>query len=116
MCIVKPYNGIVPRIAEDVFLAEGSAVIGDVELGPGCSVWYGSIIRGDVNYIRLGARVLTRQVEGATGQGNQNDLTLHFGLGSQEGPVELEIRWPDGTTQESSTPADRLLVVRQESQ
>lgn len=57
MCIVKPYNGIVPRIAEDVFLAEGSVVIGDVELGPGCSVWYGSIIRGDVNYIRLGARV-----------------------------------------------------------
>lgn len=57
MSIVKPYQGILPRIGEDVFLAEGAAVIGDVELGPGCSVWYGSIIRGDVNWIRLGARV-----------------------------------------------------------
>jgi carbonic anhydrase/acetyltransferase-like protein (isoleucine patch superfamily) len=57
MSIVKPYNGILPRLGKGVYLAEGSAVIGDVELGPECSVWYGSIIRGDVNHIRLGARV-----------------------------------------------------------
>jgi len=57
MSIVKPYNGIWPRLGGGVYLAEGSAVIGDVELGPECSVWYGSILRGDVNWIRLGARV-----------------------------------------------------------
>jgi len=57
MSIVKPYNGILPRLGEGVYLADGAAVIGDVELGPGCSVWYGSILRGDVNWIRLGARV-----------------------------------------------------------
>ena len=41
--------------------------------------------------INAGGQILTRQVEGGTGQGNQNDLTLHFGLGSHSGPVDLEI-------------------------
>ncbi|MBI3921951.1 MAG: CRTAC1 family protein [Armatimonadetes bacterium] len=43
-------------------------------------------------------QILTRQVEAGTGQGNQNDLTLHFGLGSHASPVNLEIRWPNGKT------------------
>ena len=46
-----------------------------------------------------GGVILTRQVEAGTGQGNQNDLTLHFGLGSQTSPLTLQIFWPDGTTQ-----------------
>jgi hypothetical protein len=62
--------------------------------------------------LTLGDRTLTRQVEGATGQGNQNDLTLHFGLGDRKEAVRLEIRWPDGTRQEVNTPVDRTVVVR----
>jgi hypothetical protein len=42
-------------------------------------------------------RILTRQVEGGTGEGNQNELRLHFGLGSYNSTLELEIVWPDGT-------------------
>ena len=49
--------------------------------------------------IRLGDATLTRQVESATGQGNQNDLTLHFGLGTHAEDVDLEVRWPDGSRQ-----------------
>lgn len=49
--------------------------------------------------IRTGAGVLTRQVEAGTGEGNQNDMTLHFGLGARTGRVDLEITWPDGRTQ-----------------
>ncbi len=41
--------------------------------------------------INVGGKTLPRQVEGGTGEGNQNDLTLHFGLGSHSGPVDLEI-------------------------
>jgi len=48
--------------------------------------------------IKLKDRTLTRQVEAGTGEGNQNDLTLHFGLGTQNKPVNLEIFWPNGTT------------------
>ena len=74
---------------------------------------------GPVNSAAIGAEVrvmlhgklLTRQVEGATGQGNQNDQTLHFGLGSHSDPVTLEIRWPDGTTQRAKSPVDRTTTV-----
>jgi enediyne biosynthesis protein E4 len=49
--------------------------------------------------IKLQDRTLSRQVEAGTGEGNQNDLTLHFGLGSYGAPVDLEIFWPGGRTQ-----------------
>jgi hypothetical protein len=63
--------------------------------------------------IKLKDRTLTRQVEAGTGEGNQNDLVLHFGLGAQAGPVSLEIRWPNGATQRvKKAQCDRLIVVR----
>lgn len=49
--------------------------------------------------IRLGEATLTRQVEAGTGEGNQNDLTLHFGLGAHRGPVDLEVLWPNQRVQ-----------------
>ena len=49
--------------------------------------------------IKLKGATLTRQVEAGTGEGNQNDLTLHFGFGAHTGPVELEVLWPDRTLQ-----------------
>mgnify|MGYP002525983236 CR=1 FL=1 len=54
---------------------------------------------------------LVRQVEGTTGQGNQNDPYLHFGLGAHEGPVTLEIRWPDGRKQSLKSVSNRALTV-----
>ena len=44
-------------------------------------------------------KILSRQVESWTGQGNQNDLVLHYGLGSNNDPVDLNIFLPDGTTE-----------------
>ncbi len=54
MPLILPYKNIYPRVDKTVFLAENSAIIGDVELGKHCSVWFGAVIRGDVNYIRIG--------------------------------------------------------------
>jgi len=48
--------------------------------------------------VRLKDAILTRQVEAGTGEGNQNDLTLHFGLG-QQSPTSLEVAWPNGKVQ-----------------
>lgn len=48
------YKGVVPKIGKDVFLAEGSFVIGDVEIGDNSSIWFNTVVRGDVNYIRIG--------------------------------------------------------------
>ena len=50
------YNGITPKIHPSVFLCEGVRIIGDVEIGKNSSVWYNTVIRGDVNYIRIGER------------------------------------------------------------
>ncbi|MCB1153812.1 gamma carbonic anhydrase family protein [bacterium] len=54
--IIKPYNNIHPRIADDVFVAPGAVVVGDVEIAEGASVWYNTVIRGDVGQVRIGAR------------------------------------------------------------
>jgi gamma-carbonic anhydrase len=54
--IVRPYEGKQPRFGSRVFVAENAAIVGDVDLGDDCSIWYGVVLRGDVNYIRIGAR------------------------------------------------------------
>ena len=53
---VLPYDGKAPRLAASAFLAEGSVVVGDVEIGEGSSLWFGTVVRGDVNHVRIGAR------------------------------------------------------------
>jgi carbonic anhydrase/acetyltransferase-like protein (isoleucine patch superfamily) len=52
--LILPHRGVSPKIAEDVFIAETAVVIGDVEIGAGSSIWYGCVLRGDVNRIRVG--------------------------------------------------------------
>lgn len=56
MAIVQPYKGVFPKIHPSVYLSENVYVIGDVEIGEDSSVWFGSVVRGDVNYIRIGKR------------------------------------------------------------
>jgi gamma-carbonic anhydrase len=51
-----PYLNVRPRIDASAFIADGATVIGDVEIGPDSSIWYGCVVRGDVNEIRIGAR------------------------------------------------------------
>ena len=54
--MIKNFQDKLPKIHESVFIAENAIVIGDVEIGTDSSVWYGCILRGDVNYIRIGER------------------------------------------------------------
>ncbi len=54
--MIKTYENLTPKIHETAFVAETAVIIGDVEIGEQSSVWYGSILRGDVNYIRIGNR------------------------------------------------------------
>lgn len=50
------FNGVAPTVAADAFVAAGAQLIGDVRLGPGVSVWYNCVLRGDVAPIVVGAR------------------------------------------------------------
>jgi carbonic anhydrase/acetyltransferase-like protein (isoleucine patch superfamily) len=54
--MIKPFQNTAPKIHASAFIAEDAVVIGDVEIGEQASIWYGSILRGDVNFIRIGAR------------------------------------------------------------
>jgi carbonic anhydrase/acetyltransferase-like protein (isoleucine patch superfamily) len=50
-----PYQDIEPRLGERVFIAPDAAVVGDVELGDDVSIWFGCVVRGDVNRVVIGA-------------------------------------------------------------
>ena len=53
---IMPYKGITPSIHESVTLFDGVCITGDVEISEDCTVWFNSVIRGDVNAIRIGKR------------------------------------------------------------
>jgi carbonic anhydrase/acetyltransferase-like protein (isoleucine patch superfamily) len=75
--LIRPFNGTAPRIGKRVFIAETAAIIGDVEIGDDCSIWYGTVLRGDIFPIRIGARTNI-----------QDNCTLHVTAGTW--PVVLE--------------------------
>ncbi len=54
--IILPWQGVMPTIDSEAFIAPGAAVIGDVVIGAGSSVWFNCTVRGDVHEIRIGAR------------------------------------------------------------
>ena len=54
--MIKTFQNISPKIHETAFVAENATVIGDVEIGAESSVWFNAVVRGDVNFIRIGAR------------------------------------------------------------
>lgn len=54
MALILPVKNIYPQIGSHCFLAENSTIVGDVVIGDNCSVWFNAVIRGDVNYIRIG--------------------------------------------------------------
>jgi len=80
MSPIRPFKGILPRVAESAFIADSARVIGDVEIGEEASIWYGSVLRGDVGKIRVGAR------------SNIQDLSmLHMSLGISNAIIGEEV-------------------------
>lgn len=54
MALVKTLNDKTPKFGDDCYLAETATIIGDVEIGKNCSIWFNAVIRGDVHYIKIG--------------------------------------------------------------
>ena len=57
MALIKSVRGFTPQMGDNIFLAENATIIGDVIIGDDCSIWYNTVLRGDVNSIRIGNRV-----------------------------------------------------------
>ena len=54
--LILPHHGKSPIIYDSAFIADTAVVIGDVEIGADSSIWFGTVVRGDVNVVRIGAR------------------------------------------------------------
>ena len=54
MALIKEVRGNTPETGADCWLAENATLVGDVKLGNNCTVWFGAVVRGDVNYVRVG--------------------------------------------------------------
>ena len=54
--MITSYNGTEPQIHPTAFISDNATIIGEVEIGEQGSIWFGSILRGDVNFIRIGSR------------------------------------------------------------
>lgn len=57
MPIIKPVRGKSPIIPDDCFIAENATIVGEVTMGSQCSVWFSAVVRGDVNFIKMGNKV-----------------------------------------------------------
>jgi carbonic anhydrase/acetyltransferase-like protein (isoleucine patch superfamily) len=77
MAIIRKLNGKTPAFGNNCFIAENAAVIGDVVTGDGCSIWYSTVLRGDVNYIRLGNNVSVQ--DGAVIHGTYQKSATNIG-------------------------------------
>ncbi|NTW68240.1 MAG: gamma carbonic anhydrase family protein [Chlorobiaceae bacterium] len=73
---VMPYKGVWPKLHETVFMTEGSFVIGDVEIGAHSSIWFNTVVRGDVCPIRIGEKTSV-----------QDNATLH--VTHDTGPLNI---------------------------
>ncbi len=57
MALIRSIKGIAPKFGKNCFLAENATVVGEVEMGDNCSIWFNTVVRGDVHYIKIGHNV-----------------------------------------------------------
>lgn len=57
MALIKTVLGKTPKFGKNCYFSENATIIGDVEMGDQCTVWFNAVVRGDVNYIKIGNRV-----------------------------------------------------------
>jgi carbonic anhydrase/acetyltransferase-like protein (isoleucine patch superfamily) len=99
MALIRAFGGKAPRLAGSVWVADGAVIIGDVEIGPESSVWFGAVVRGDVNHIRVGART------------NLQDYSvLHVTSGTHPTIVGDDVTLGHRATLHGCTVKDRCLV------
>ena len=100
MALILPFNGVEPRIHPSAFLAPTAVVIGNVEIGEDCSIWFGAVLRGDNpdHVIRIGRRTSI-----------QDNCVVHVG---DWGPTVVgeDVTVGHGAKFESCTIGDRTVV------
>jgi carbonic anhydrase/acetyltransferase-like protein (isoleucine patch superfamily) len=99
MALVRPFAGKSPRLHESAFAVEDVVVVGDVEIGAESSLWFGAVVRGDVNFVRIGVRTNV-----------QDHSILHVTSGTHPTIVGDEVTLGHRVTLHGCTVKDRCLV------
>jgi gamma-carbonic anhydrase len=94
-----PFEGKWPFVHSTAFVAPTAAVIGDVELGEGASVWYHCVLRGDTNFIRIGPR-----------SNIQDGTIIHVNAGRQPAIVGADVTVGHAAIVHACTLMDRAFV------
>ena len=55
--MIKGVRGKTPKVGQDCYIAENATIVGDVVIGNQCSIWFNTVLRGDVNFIKIGNKV-----------------------------------------------------------
>ena len=97
--MTRPFLGRSPRLGETVFVADTAAVVGDVTLGDGASVWYGASLRGDVHWIEVGA-----------GSNVQDNATVHVSRGTHPCWIGADVTVGHNAVVHGCTVEDGVLV------
>lgn len=97
--MLKPYKGIWPKLHESVFVEASAQVIGDVWIGEDSSIWFNAVVRGDVNYIRIGDRTNV-----------QDNSTLHVTKDTCPLIIGSDITIGHGVVLHGCTVKDRCLI------
>jgi len=77
MALIKTIKGKTPKFGKNCFLAENATLIGDVDMGDDCSVWFNAVVRGDVHYIKIGNNVNIQ--DGAVIHGTYKKAPVNIG-------------------------------------
>jgi len=77
MALIKTVRGFTPQFGENCYFSENATIVGDVIMGNECSIWFNAVLRGDVNYIRIGNRVNIQ--DGAVLHTLFEKSTIHIG-------------------------------------
>jgi gamma-carbonic anhydrase len=78
--MIRPFRGVQPQIHQTAFIAEGAHVIGDVHIGEQSSIWFNTVVRGDMFYIRIGDRTNV-----------QDNCVIHTRTGAHPAILEDEV-------------------------
>jgi carbonic anhydrase/acetyltransferase-like protein (isoleucine patch superfamily) len=99
MSIVREVFGKAPRIAASAFIAPNAVVVGDVELADEVSIWYGAVLRGDVGFIRIGARTNV-----------QDQACIHMTTGTSNSVIGSDVTVGHGVIIHGATIGDGALI------
>ena len=98
MALILEYMGRRPQIAVDAYIAPNATIIGDVTIGPGASVWYGAVVRGDVGRIVIGPRTSV-----------QDNVVLHVN-GRHDTIIGADVTVGHGVVMEGCEIGDGVMV------